>query len=222
LNIAARRRLVKENPDMLRKLFARPSTETGTAKDIIVVSGLPRSGTSMMMKMLAEGGVSIVTDEIRNADEDNPNGYFEYEPIKQLASGQNAWPSETNGKAVKIISALLEHLPPGSRYKIIFMEREIKEILASQKKMLARRNEKSDISDLEMEERFHKHLAAVKYWLARQPNIETLYVEYSRLVSSPAEYCQQIAEFIGVPVDVTKMRSVPDQHLYRNRAPNSI
>jgi hypothetical protein len=202
---------------MLRKLFARPSEQKKAPKFTLVVSGLPRSGTSMMMKMLADGGVPILIDEIRNADEDNPNGYYEFEPVKQLVDNQNKWLADADGKAVKIISALLEHLPPQQHYKVIFMEREIKEILASQQKMLSRRNEKSEIGDAAMQEQFEQHLAAVKYWLGRQANIDVMYVEYNSMMVNADEYCQQIADFIGVPVDVGKMRSVPNDGLYRNR-----
>ncbi len=203
---------------MLRKLFSRSAPADKTPKKIIVVSGLPRSGTSMMMKMLAEGGLPIITDQVRNADEDNPNGYYEFEPVKQLAEGQFEWLANANGKVVKIISALLEYLPREYHYKVIFMERSIPEILASQQKMLARRNEKSEISDAELQAQFEQHLAASKYWLARQPNLEVLYVEYNQLIASPGESSAKIAEFLGLPLEVEKMRSVPNERLYRNRA----
>ena len=156
----------------------------------------------MMMKMLSEGGLEVVTDAIRAADEDNPNGYFEFEPVKQLAEGQAAWLDDAGGKLVKVISALLEHLPASHEYKVIFMEREIKEILASQQKMLERRNEASKTTDDEMEAQFREHLKAIKYWLARQPNMSVLYVDYNRLMADPDAYCQPMADFLGVPLDV--------------------
>jgi hypothetical protein len=189
-----------------------------SAVPIIVVSGLPRSGTSMMMKILAEGGLEVVTDAVRTADEDNPNGYFEFEPVKQLAEGQGAWLKEAGGKLVKVISALLEHLPAGHQYKIVFMEREIREILASQQKMLQRRTEESKATDEELETQFREHLKAAKYWLARQPNMTILYVDYNRMMSDPDAYCQSIADFLGLPLDVARMRAVPNERLYRNRA----
>jgi hypothetical protein len=201
---------------MLKKLFS--SKKETLPKDIIVISGLPRSGTSMMMKMLAEGGLEIVTDALRTADDDNPNGYFEFEPVKQLTQGNGQWLEDARGKAVKIISALLEHLPTRFHYKVIFMERSLQEVLASQKKMLINRSEESSISDEEMEEKLKKHVADVKYWIARQPNIDVLYVDYGKMISSPAGDCTRIAEFIGVPVSVEKMLSVPNERLYRNRA----
>jgi hypothetical protein len=203
---------------MLKKLLRPDAAQKAKPQTIIVVSGLPRSGTSMMMKMLAEGGLPILTDAIRAADEDNPNGYFELEQVKQLAEGQRAWLAEADGKIVKVISALLEHLPGEHHYKILFMERQIAEILASQQKMLARRNETSKVSDAEMEAQFREHLKAIKYWLARQPNMEVLYVDYNRMMADPDAYCQKIADFISLPLDVAKMRSVPNERLYRNRA----
>ena len=206
---------------MLKKMFGGRPAAKPKAQTVIVVSGLPRSGTSMMMKMLAEGGLPVLTDSIRSADEDNPNGYFELEVVKQLSEGQKDWLAEADGKIVKVISALLEHLPPEHRYKVLFMERQIPEILASQRKMLARRNETSNISDAEMEAQFQEHLKAIKYWLARQPNMEVLYVDYNRMMAEPDAYLQKIADFIDVPVDVAKMRSVPNERLYRNRAGNS-
>jgi Sulfotransferase family len=203
---------------MLKNIFSTKTSRRSDDKAIIVVSGLPRSGTSMMMKMLEEGGIPILTDAVRGADNDNPNGYYEFELVKKLSDGQNQWLADANHKAVKIISALLEHLPASYRYKIIFMEREPREILASQQKMLTNRNEKSEISDAEMQEQFQKHLAAIKYWLARQPNMDVMYVDYNKMISKPENYCQAIADFIAIPVDVSKMLAVPNERLYRNRA----
>ncbi len=203
---------------MLKKVFGSRTPARAKTQTVIVVSGLPRSGTSMMMKMLAEGGLQVLTDSIRPADEDNPNGYFELEMVKQLSEGQKDWLANADHKLVKVISALLEHLPPENHYKVLFMERQIPEILASQRKMLARRNETSTISDADMEAQFREHLTAIKYWLARQPNMEVMYVDYNRMMADPDQYVQKIVDFIGEPVDVAKMRSVPNASLYRNRA----
>jgi len=184
---------------------------------IIIVSGLPRSGTSMMMKMLAEGGLQIVTDAIRNADDDNPNGYFELEIVKSLPEGNFTWLQNSGGKVIKVISSLLEYLPSEYSYKVIFMERELKEILASQKKMLVNRSESTKLDDSEMELQFRNHLASVKAWLVRQANIEILYVNFNSLISAPKPWCDRIFDFIGVPVDINRMLSVPSEKLYRNR-----
>lgn len=201
---------------MFKKLFSRPTP--AAPKTIVVVSGLPRSGTSMMMKMLAEGGLEIVTDAIREADNDNPNGYYEFEPVKQLVGGKTDWLPNAGGKAVKVISSLLEYLPPQHRYKVIFMEREIKEVLASQQKMLNNRNETNPISDAEMAAQFAEHLKSVKYWLARQANLEVLYVNYSQMVAAPEAFCERLVTFLEMPLAKEKMAAVPNERLYRNRA----
>ncbi len=201
---------------MLKNLFSRNNEKK--PGEIVVVSGLPRSGTSMMMKMLAEGGLETVTDSLRTADDDNPNGYFEFEPVKEMTDGNTGWLNDAGGRVVKVISALLEHLPARHRYKVIFMERPLPEILKSQQKMLVNREENSAISDAEMEAQFRNHLAAVKFWLARQPHIEVLYIDYRKMLASAASYCIEIANFIGRPLDVQKMQQVPDQQLYRNRS----
>ncbi len=169
------------------------------------------------MKMLIEGGLPGVTDEIRRADDDNPNGYFELETVKQLPEGNFSWLQDANGKVTKVISSLLEYLPAGYSYKIIFMEREIREILASQQKMLTNRNEASNVDDAEMERQFQGHLAAVKAWLIRQTNIEVLYVNFNALMADPEPFCHRIAKFIGTPLNVTRMLAVPSEGLYRNR-----
>lgn len=200
---------------MLKNMFMKKGSGP---RDVIVVSGLPRSGTSMMMKMLAEGGLQVVTDALRSADDDNPNGYFEFEPVKQLAENGGAWLDGAQGKVVKVISALLEHLPAKHHYKVIFMERSLAEVLASQKKMLVHRNEPSTAGDAEMEQEFQKHLGATKYWLARQPNIEVLYVDYHAMLVSPDADCRRVADFLGLAVDVERMCGVPNERLYRNRA----
>jgi len=199
------------------KLFSRSNKKSQDNQPVIVVSGLPRSGTSMMMRMLADGGLSILTDELRRPDDDNPNGYFELEVVKQLKDGNSAWLREANGKVVKVISSLLEFLPGQYHYKIIFMERDPRETLASQKKMLEHRGQEAGLSDYEMEQQFLKHVAALKPWLVRQPNMEVLYVNYNALMAAPRPFCEKIAQFLDVPLNQEQMLSVPDRQLYRNR-----
>ena len=134
---------------------------------ITIVSGLPRSGTSMMMKMIQAGGIDPMTDNIRRADEDNPKGYFELEKVKELDKTEDkAWLADAQGKVVKIISQLLKDLPPNFTYKVVFMRRKMKEILASQKQMLVRRGEPTDsISDEELANLFNLHVSQVESWL---------------------------------------------------------
>jgi len=207
----------------MNKIFAGFGKKTQPKKNepIIVVSGQPRSGTSMMMKILAEGGVPVVTDELRPADQDNPNGYFELEIVKQLSNGNVSWLAEAGGKAVKVISSLLEYLPAQYSYKIIFMEREIQEILASQRKMLERRKEASTVDDGQMAEQFRRHISIVKPWLARQPNIEVLYISYNGLMSNPEPSCRRVIDFTCAPLQLGRMLQVPNGELYRNRSADS-
>jgi len=170
-----------------------------------------------MMKMLAEGGMPVITDELRRADVDNPNGYFEFETVRQMSAGDVSWLEKAGGKAVKIISALLEYLPSSYFYKIIFLERDIQEILASQHKMLANRDEKPTANDAEIERQIQQHLSVMKPWLVRQPNMEVLFVNYNTLMTKPEPFCEQVSEFLDLPLNQKRMLGVPDKQLYRNR-----
>ncbi|MEW6406004.1 MAG: sulfotransferase domain-containing protein [Chloroflexota bacterium] len=201
---------------MFKRLLSRE--KTAHPRDIYIVSGLPRSGTSMMMNMLAGGGLPAAVDSIRVADEDNPKGYYELEVVKQLREGKTDWLPSTQGQVVKVISYLLEFLPSNFHYKVIFMERPIEEILASQRKMLERRQEENNISDQEMRQQYVQHLSATKYWLARQSNIETLFVRYGDLLSDSKRNTLRIVQFLEIPLDLDAMVAVPDQSLYRNRS----
>lgn len=172
----------------------------------------------MMMKMLEAGGIPPMTDQVRTADEDNPKGYYEFERVKKMPEGDTAWVTEAHGKAVKVISALLEHLPPGYSYKVIFMQRKMEEVLASQKQMLVRSSKPTDkVSDEKLAEMYRKHLAKVQSWLAAQPNFSVLYVDYNAMVSDPESYIEQISRFLGDQVDAAKMAGVIDPNLYRQR-----
>lgn len=196
----------------LRKLF-----QSDDKKTITLVSGLPRSGTSMMMKMLEAGGIPPLTDEIREADADNPKGYFEFERVKKLDKGESDWLAKAEGKAVKVISALLQHLPETYDYQVIFMERHMPEILASQRKMLDRRGEADEMDDEKMTALFEKHLQQVKAWLAQQDNFSVLYVHYSEALAEPHSQAEQVNAFLGAGLDVDAMGATVDPNLYRNR-----
>jgi hypothetical protein len=188
-------------------------------KPIVVVSGLPRSGTSLMMKMLEVGGIPPLTDKIRTADDDNPKGYYEFERVKKLKDGDTAWLPEAEGKAVKVISALLSYLPADYQYKVIFMQRSLPEVLASQGKMLVNREEDPDrVSDEELARLFEKHLAEVTGWLAQQPNISTHYLSYNELVADPTPHIQELDRFLPSYLDTSLMGTVIDPALYRQRA----
>src|SRR5215212_9424668 len=201
----------------MNKLFSRSNNKDSKNEPIVVVSGLPRSGTSMMMRMLAEGGLPVITDELRRPDSDNPNGYFEFETVRQMSKGNVSWLANSGGKAVKVISALLEYLPANYSYKIIFLERDVQEILASQRKMLLNRREEKMGDETEIRAQIQKHLSAMKPWLVRQPNIEVLFVNYNTLLRNPEPLCEQITEFLDRPLNQTRMLAIPDRQLYRNR-----
>ncbi len=184
---------------------------------ITVVSGLPRSGTSMMMKMLEAGGMEIMTDNLRIADEDNPKGYFEFEVVKELENNKS-WLLDAQGKVVKIISQLLKYLSPGYTYKIIFMRRRMEEVLASQKQMLIRRGEPTDtISDEKMAKMFQIHLMQIESWLEKQSNINVCYLHYRDVLDNPAENADKILSFLGIKLDKSKMTNVVDKSLHRQR-----
>jgi len=185
---------------------------------ITIVSGLPRSGTSMMMKMLEAGGKPSYTDNIRTPDDDNPKGYYEFERVKKLPDGDSEWLADAEGKAVKVISALLEHLPADYTYRVLFMQRKMEEILASQKQMLIRSGQPTDrVGDEKLAEMYGKHLAKVKAWLDSQTKFSIVYLDYNQLLIDPQKYAGQVNEFLGNDLDPLAMASVVDPNLYRQR-----
>ena len=184
---------------------------------ITIVSGLPRSGTSLMMGMLEAGGMQVLTDSIRTADEDNPRGYYEYEGVKQIEHDQS-WLEDAKGKVVKMISALLKHLPRDYTYKVIFMRRQIEEILASQRQMLIRRGKPTDaMSDEDAAVLFRRHIKQVEAWIGEQPNIEIIYVSYNEILKDPLEQAKRVNRLLGNTLNVTNMVGVVDRGLYRQR-----
>jgi sulfotransferase family protein len=186
---------------------------------IVIVSGLPRSGTSMMMKMLEAGGLSVMTDSIRQADIDNPKGYYEYERVKNLEKETDkSYVREARGKVLKVISFLLKDLPDDNFYRVVFMRRHLDEVIASQNKMLDRRGEDA-IEDREtMAEAYRNHLAAVKILVRKRPNLEMLEFRYDEAVKNPKEAARMVNAFLGGALDERAMATVIDGELYRNRA----
>lgn len=188
------------------------------AKYITVVSGLPRSGTSMMMKMLEAGGIAPITDNLRTADDDNPKGYYEFERVKQMKDGDLDWVREAPGKVVKVISALLEYLPDGYEYRVVFMRRKMAEILASQKKMLAARGEPTDrVSDAMLAGLYEKHLRQVEGWMAGKTNFKVLMVDYNAVVADPRLRLEPVVKYLDGRVKVEAMLEALDPALYRQR-----
>lgn len=185
--------------------------------DVIIVSGLPRSGTSLMMQMLQAGGIEIVTDNIRMADTDNPRGYYELERVKKIGTDQT-WLPATRGKAFKMISQLLYHLPASETCRIIFMERDLDEMLISQEKMLTRLGGTPAPREA-MKTAYVTHLERLHGWLSDQPNLSLLRVAYAELVARPEHEARRVSEFLAGAVDRAAMARVVDPSLYRNRTP---
>lgn len=170
-----------------------------------------------MMMMLEAGGLPILTDGLRVPDADNPKGYYELEAVKQLAQDQS-WISQARGKAVKVVSALLEHLPPSEIYRVIFMRRDMREILASQQAMLVRRGHAAEPeSDERIARLSREHVDHVLRWLRMQSNIASLEVSYNDLLADPCPAAQRVARFIDAGLDPQQMASAVDPTLYRQR-----
>lgn len=184
---------------------------------ITIVSGLPRSGTSMMMRMLEHGGIPALTDGIRKADDDNPLGYYEFEPVKRL-SKDFSWLPDASGKAVKIIYVFLDKLPPGHQYRIIFMRRNLEEVVLSQKTMLRHRQEADRMSDQQLMDAYAEQLARLELWMRRQENFQVLYLDYQDVVNEPARAASEISGFLGLPLDTKAMVEAVDPALHRNRS----
>jgi hypothetical protein len=171
----------------------------------------------MMMRMLELGGIEVVTDQVREADTDNPLGYYELEQVKHIGANIE-WLRGTEGKVFKIISVLLQHLPSDYQYRIVFMRRDIREILASQKKMMHRMQTKgTDLSDEEMGSLYQRHLAAIEKWLSCQPNMKVHYASYNEILYDPQDAVSRLVEFLDRPLRIEDMLSSIDSSLYRNR-----
>jgi hypothetical protein len=185
---------------------------------IIVVSGLPRSGTSMVMSMLEVGGLPLLKDGIRQADDDNPKGYFEFERVKMLREGDVAWLPEAQGKVVKVISYLLFSLPEAYTYRVLFVRRKLSEIIASQREMLIRRNEDPDkVSEEALTNILKKHLSQVDAWMEDQSHMARIDIDYNQMIQDPQEDILRINTFLGGVLDAGKMMQVIDPDLYRQR-----
>ncbi len=185
---------------------------------ITIVSGLPRSGTSLMMQMLAAGGMLLLTDLERKPDIDNPRGYCEWEPIKLLPKQPNRI-DEAEGKAVKVISQLLLSLPRGRNYKLIFMERPLPEILVSQDEMLKRRGSTESIDHALLTSAFRGHMKAVVAWLENRTEIPVCRMGFRKVLSDPTASAQMVCDFLGLDLNVEAMAREVDPSLYRNRRP---
>jgi hypothetical protein len=187
---------------------------------VVVVSGLPRSGTSMMMRMLEAGGLTVFTDGERTADIDNPEGYYEFERVKDLEKdADRGWVRGARGQALKVISFLLRFLPAENAYRIVYMRRHLDEVLKSQDKMLDRLGNAAPGGDLEaMREAYRNDIVAARLFARKQPNMEMIEVHYADAVASPAAAARAVNAFLGGALDEAAMAAAVKETLYRNRA----
>lgn len=187
---------------------------------ITIVSGLPRSGTSLMMQMLAAGGLPVLSDGERRADVDNPKGYLEWERIKQLPKEPGCI-AQAEGKVVKAISQLLLSLPSTHEYRIIFMQRPLAEVMASQEQMLRHRGTTGTPGDdSAIKQAFQNHLFEVNAWLNGKPNVKVMRVQYHSVLKEPKVVAEGITQFLGFALNVEAMAQQVDATLYRQRAKN--
>lgn len=191
--------------------------ENNIRGEIVIVSGLPRSGTSMMMQILDAAGFPVLTDKVREPDNNNPKGYYEFEPVKKLMVDKS-WLPEAKGKSVKIIAQLLPFLPANYNYKIIFMRRDMDEVLQSQQIMLGKETDvKSKAFPMGLSSAFKKQLGKVEDWVDSQPHVDILDVNYTDVVNNPKEELESILHFINFDGNIEEMEKVVDKSLYRNQ-----
>ncbi len=189
---------------------------------VTIVSGLPRSGTSLMMQMLQAGGMQLLTDGRRAPDEHNPHGYFELEDVKKSRENMS-WLEQAVGKGVKVIHLLLTHLPANHNYRVIFMLRDLEEVIVSQRVMLKQQGRPvATMTDASLAGVFEKQLDTVRQWLADRPNFRVIYVKHRDLIDHPMDISVQINQFLSGNLLVANMAAVVDPALYRQRKPEQL
>lgn len=181
---------------------------------IVIVSGLPRSGTSVMMQMMDKGGLDVLTDGNRKSDDSNPKGYFEYDPVMSLHK-DNTWLDKAQNKSLKVVAPLLKFLDPKFRYKVIFMNRDLTEVVKSQQKMIGKN---PDVLPINLFEAYKKHLRQVETWKEREPGVELIYVDYKDVINNTNKVVDKVVSFIGVDMNKNEMENCVDKSLYRNKA----
>ncbi len=212
--------LLKRAQENIEEKLALPFNSNDREKyiyrkdQVVVVSGLPRSGTSLMMQMLDKGGISILSDGKRKADISNPKGYYEYEPVMSMHK-DNSWLSKAKNKGIKIVAPLLQYLSYDYRYKVIFMTRDLNEVIKSQQIMKGKDPETLPVKLLNS---FSQLLKTIKHWDRGQPGVEILYVNYKELLNNPIAVTKQVNDFIGIDMDNEAMASCIDLKLYRNKS----
>ena len=199
------------NPE--KAMYYRHLAQIREKGEIIIVSGLPRSGTSLMMQILESAGIPIFTDQVRQPNESNPKGYYEHEAIKKLAK-DNSIIFEAKNKAVKIIAQLLPFVPEDYNYKVIFMERDINEVITSQMKMLGK---KTDVFPLSLINTFTNDVAKVKVWAEKEPFVNILFVNYKGIIENSVSELEKICSFLNISNQkIENMLQVIDKTLYRS------
>jgi hypothetical protein len=173
----------------------------------------------MMMSMLEAGGLEPYTDGLRKSDVDNPKGYYEVELVKSLKTQQDkSWLAAAEGKVIKVVSSILRDLPPAYHYQVVFSNRKLEEVLASQNKMRIRRGDSAESDDATLMRLYERHLRSIKAWMAAQANFRFLEVDYAGILERPAEQAERISDFLGIRLDIARMSNAVDGELYRNRA----
>jgi hypothetical protein len=188
------------------------------ARFITVVSGVPRSGTSLVMQMLVAGGLPALTDDQRRPDADNPRGYFEFEAIKRLREDKS-WLAQAEGRAVKVIHLLVPELPDNREYRVVFVRRDLREVVRSQAAMLARAGRVGGALPPErLIAVFEQQIANTLRWLAGQPACKTLEVPHAGLLADSIGWARQLNAFLGGQLQVEAMAGAVEPALYRNRS----
>ncbi len=186
--------------------------------EVNIVSGLPRSGTSLMMQMLDAGGLKALTDRVRASDEDNPHGYFELEAVKRTKKDPS-WLDQAAGRVVKMVHVLLYDLPGDRAYRVLFMKRDLREVVRSQGVMLKRRGtDGARLTDEQLISAYEGQLTKIESWLAGQPGFDVLYISYNDLMTDPGRATVEVSRFLGGSLDEEQMLSHVDPALYRQRA----
>jgi hypothetical protein len=186
-------------------------------KYVTIVSGLPRSGTSMMMRMISEGGIAPLIDNVRKADEDNPEGYYEFEPVKKTKQDAS-WLGQAPGMVVKMVYRLLYDLPAGHEYRVIFMRRKLEEVIKSQEVMLERKGKAGgDMSDEKLIAMFREELAKCLAWMKERPHFKFVEVDYNQMLADPQPQVVRLNDFLDKSLDTGKMLAVVNPKLYRQR-----
>jgi hypothetical protein len=200
-------------------MFERFKNRLRYGEDVVVVSGLPRSGTSMLMAMLEAGGLPLMTDNRRQPDADNPRGYFEMESVKSLGEQvDKTWVRGARGRGLKVISYLLKELPDDNFYRVLFARRDLAEVIRSQNVMLGRQNQPNPVDDAKALDLYRKHLVNVQVLMRTRRNFRMLEVAHRDTLAEPRRTADAINAFLGGRFDAARMAAVVDRELYRNRA----